>query len=324
MKLKELLKNIKIQTPQIAGNQIVIPLTTTKPLTDVSEEMLISIVSDTDYSHLTLKNDDGKPVIVPQGSAWITKKSGQDRATLKVNVVDCSERKKVNVGCVQSSQGGGITGTDADELRFIPASIRKAAIEKDPNTGNHDYSIIWTDIEEYMKRLGITSGRAHIHDFFDHYKKELETFIAPFEKVKNQVGAIILINNKVIGIELYPNYGSWSKIWKKLIRDSYGSEAICLIKNKQAVSFRPFVEADKVTDIASLRDEVKKVKAKSTEFIVGKVNPTLEYDITERQKGVSVNFNISTIRMAKLGMVGQIVKKGDEVYYLSLFRGVKK
>ena len=325
MKLKELLKNVKLQNPQIAGNQIVVPLTSETPLTDVSEDMLISITSDTDYAHLTLKNNNGKPVIVPQGSAWITKKEGQDRATLKVNVVDCTKSKKVDVGCVQSSQGGGIQGTETDELRFIPATIRHAAMKKHTASSGHDnYSIIWNDIESYMKKLGIKSGRAHIHDFYDHYKKELEEFIAPFEKVENQVGAVILLNNEVVGIELYPNYGAWNKIWRKLIRDSYGSEAIALIKNKQAVSFRPILEADKISSMADLKAEVTKVKVKTTEFIVDKINPILDYTITSQQSGTSVSFKINTINLTKLGLIGQTEEKNGKIYYLSLFRGVNK
>src|SRR3990167_7428075 len=121
MKVKDLLGNIKVgKGIQNAGNQIVIPLISSTEYDDVSEQMLIEVASDVDYAHLTLKNkDDGKPVIVPQGTGFISKAAAQDRSTLKVNVVDCGKSKTVDVACIQSGQGGHFD-KGMDEYTFIP------------------------------------------------------------------------------------------------------------------------------------------------------------------------------------------------------------
>ena len=324
MKVKELLGNVKVSKGvQNAGNQIVIPLIAEEELTDVSSDMLVEIAHDTDYAKLSLQNkDEGKPVIIPQGTAFISKKAGQDRATLKVNVVDCQKYKTVDVACIQSSESSHFE-KGMDEFTFIPTSIREKAMEKHKDgPGHSNYSMLWDDISSYMKKLGMEGQRSHIHDFYDYFKKELDEFIAPFEKVSNQVGAIILINNKVVGIELYPNYGSWSKVWRKLIRDSYGAEAVGLIKQKKTVGFKPYIEADNITTIADLKAEVDNVKKVSMEFIMEKVNPILEKTVESEQTSVSVNFKINTLKVS--GFVGQSVEKDGKLYYLSLFRGMVK
>ena len=285
--------------------------------------MLIEVARDVDYAHLTFKNnDEGKPVIIPQGTAFMSKKAGQDRATLKVNVVDCNKTKTVDVACIQSSEGSHFE-KGMDEFTFIPTSIREKAMQNHTDTGRHEnYSILWEDISDYMKKLGMSSGRSHIHEFYDYFKKELDEFIAPFEKVEKQVGAVILINNQVAGIELYPNYSSWKNVWRKLIRDSYGAEAVGLIKQKKTIGFKPYIEADNISSIADLKAEVNKVKLISAEFIMEKVNPILEQAITTEQTSVSVNFKINTLKTSKF--VGQSVVKDNKIYYLSLFRGMVK
>ncbi len=43
---------------------------------------------------------------------------------------------------------------------------------------------------------------------------------------RTQVGAIILIDDRVVGIERAPSHAYWQSIWPSLIRECYGSLAI--------------------------------------------------------------------------------------------------
>lgn len=318
MKFKQALKTIQFGKPQNVGNMVVIPLISNTEHTDVSEDMLFHISKDSDYAHLTLSNPEDRPSIVPQGATYITKQSAQDRTVLSANVIKPKKEKIVNVGCVESGQGGYISeGTE--EFTFVPPTIRAVAMEKDSE--DHDnYEILWKDIEKYMKKIGMKGIRAHISDFYRQFKKELDEFVASFEPVDKQVGAVILINNQVRGIEIYPNYKSWKKVWRGLIRDCYGAEALAFIKKERVVGYKPIINIDKINSLKDLEIETGKVIIKHLEFVREKVDPIINEELESETVNEVDDFTIDSIRIKDL--VGQAIKKGDNLIYITAIKGM--
>lgn len=315
MKLGDMFKDVMFGLPQSVGNMIMLPIIRDTPITDVSDDMLYNISDDSDYSNLTLENKGDMPIVIPQGSAFINKQSAQDRTVLSADVIDAKSNKKVKVGCIQENTGGHHS-IDTTSENFIPASLREQAIKKRDN-GN--YSVIWKDIQAYNHNMGI-SNRAHIHDFYDKYKKELDEFVAQFEPINNQVGAVILINTEVVGIEIFPNYGSWLKVWRQLIRDSYNAEAVRLAK--EGMSFRSIINVDKVSDIESLKMESNKVIQRGLALIMDKVQPMLEIEITEiGSNKATTDYTVKTFSVANL-MTGQAIRKQDKLVYLTSVRSL--
>lgn len=319
MKLGKVLKDTKFGKPQNVGNMIVVPIVSDTECLEVSEDMLFHIASDTDYAHLTLKNADNRPVVIPQGTSYLTKQKAQDRTILSAHVIEAAKEETVNVSCVESSQGGNLeTGTE--DFTFIPASIRIPAITKE-QPGHSEYNVLWKDIEEYMKKIGIGPGRAHINDFYTHFKKELDEFIASFEPVDKQIGAVILINNVVVGVEIFPNYGSWKKIWRKLIRDSYGADAMALIKKETVIGMKPFVNLDKVNSMEELEEQSKKVIVKNLEFVQKTLEPLIDTDLTQKTLNeVDDDFVIKNIKIGEL--TGQLVTKSDTIIYVTAMKSL--
>lgn len=318
MKLRDMFKNVKFGLPQSVGNMILLPIISDEPITNVSNDMLFNISNDSDYSSLTLKNNDDTPVVIPQGSAFINKQSAQDRTVLSADMIDAKSSKTVRVGCIQQNQGGhNSLGTTSEN--FIPASLRKQAIKK---KGIGGYSVIWKDIEKYNQDLGI-SNRAHLHDFYDKYEKELNEFVAQFEPVDKQVGAIILINTEVVGIEIFPNYGSWLKVWQALIRDSYNSEAVRLAK--AGMSFKPIIDIDQVSGMESLKLETNKVIQQGLTLIMDKVEPMLEEELTNvGSNKATTKYTVETFTISDDFMIGQMITKDedDKLIYLTAVRSL--
>ncbi len=56
--------------------------------------------------------------------------------------------------------------------------------------------------------------------------------MADFERVSHQVGAVVLMDNRVVGIERAPNHAYWASVWSSLIRECYGSLAIEVARRK--------------------------------------------------------------------------------------------
>lgn len=318
MKLKQLFSQVRIgESIQNAGNQIVIPLITDEPNLDLNEDVSVRIAGDSDYSYLTIENFGDRPTVLPQGTAFITEQSAQDRVIKKGTIIEAEKQKRLNVACIEQSQGG-FMDVGTDESTFVPASLRSVAIEK---ADEENYDVLWKDIETYMDKVGIKSGGGHIKKFYETFGKELEEFIAPFEPVKKQVGAIIIINNEVVGLEVYPNYGAWKRVWRRLIRDSYGADAISLIKMGKAIGFKPNINVDDIRSIGDLKQQVNGVQVDVVNFVKEKINPFLEKEITQEEVDDDrTGFANEDITVE--GMKGQCMYKDNKPVYITLVRKV--
>lgn len=313
MKITNMLKDVRFGKPQLAGNMIVLPITG-ESYDAVSEEMLFVISRDSDYAHLTLENKEDRPVVVPQGTAYMTKQSAQDRTVLKATIIDANREKTVEVACIQSSQPGHMA-SGTDEFTFIPASLREKALEKE---GRHEYNVLWDDIKEYMMKFNVNTHRSHLDDFYGHFRRELDEFIAPFESVSRQLGAVIFINNEIVGMEVYPNHNSWKKIWRKLIRDSYGTDAIGCIKHKNVKAFSPLINVDAIDGLEDLRKETSDVMQRYISFTEKLTAPLISEDINIEGEEKVGGFSINDIRLGT--MRGQVIFKGDRLIYMTAVR----
>ena len=60
---------------------------------------------------------------------------------------------------------------------------------------------------------------------FEKLGHSLEDFIATFKPVDRQVAAVLLVNGRLAGLELFDAPSTWRKLWPKLVR-SYALDAI--------------------------------------------------------------------------------------------------
>ena len=314
MKLKQIFEDRELHfgLPQSSGNMIVIPIISELDINDVSSDMMFNITNDSDYAHLTLKNDDELPVIVPQGTAYMNKQSAQDRVILSANVIG-KQAKRVNVGCIESGQCGHMkVGTE--EERYLSATLRGAAMDKDTGARHSQYGVIWDDIEKFNRKLNV-SGRSHIRDFYEKFQNDLEFNIGQFEIVENQIGAIIIINNKIAGIKIYPNRESWNKVWRKLLRDSYLADALALTTLGKALQFRPMIDVDKVNSIEDLETQTSEILISHNENMMSIIEPVIDITTTKDSFDNQLGFSISNFLVKELR--GQIVEKENKVMYLT-------
>lgn len=311
MKVIDLFGTMRLGIPQSAGNMVVFPIISDIEDTEISGEMILTISRDTDYSRLTIKNIDEKPVIVPQGARFWGK--GQERTNLSASIIGPESEKTLQVGCIEPSNAAHIT-IGAKDYSFIPARLRLPAIIKQNAT---NFQVLWKDIESYLNSSGLREGRA-LHVFYDNFQKELEEFVAQFEPVEKQIGAVIIINNQIAGIEIYPNYLAWSKIWRLLLRDSYGADAIALIRKKEIAAYKPIIDLDKIESFEELENEVKNIKADFLGFTKRLVDEILNEDVQMNVRETSSVFHVNNLQSQT--MIGQLISKNEKVVYVSLLK----
>lgn len=319
MKLGRLLENCHLGDLQSVGIMQIIPLLNLRTDESRFASPGEAIVNTSDYGTVNVKNPSGRIMIVPLNAAYMTKKSAQDHATTTVGIVGSKDSTRIeNSLCIEQSQAGLIQ-PDTYRLSILPAAIRADVA---PFASRRtSYSGSWGFIERYNREMGAGS-HSNLRDFFDRFEKELDEFIAQFEPVPGQIGAIIMIGGEIVGIERAPSQEYWLGVWEALIRDCYGSRAMQAVKRLEAKNVAlPESRARLEGSILSLDDLEASLEAaeKSEIDAVGR----LVEGISQEELKVESPYNhlvhgTLDVKVVSNGRItGQVVLEGDEVIYAS-------
>jgi len=219
MKITEMLKGCEPGKIQSVGYMQIVPLIS-KYVDDTIFPPTIK-ASTTDYGRLVITNDTVNDVLVPTGAAIVSKQRAQDHATHKGAFLKKNTTVKIDTAaCIQDSQGGYLNSDNGYHLSVLPWGIREQAYNV---RDRQAYDKLWPVLRQFNSNLGILHDQGHLSAYLDKFEEDMNQFIAEFELVPNMVGAIVLINGMVIGVERCPNYQYWEHMWEPLIRESYGS-----------------------------------------------------------------------------------------------------
>jgi hypothetical protein len=108
----------------------------------------------------------------------------------------------------------------AAQLRAVKAQHVKAA------TGfRSDQGAIWNGISQKATRMNAESPTGAMGEIYEKEKPVLSDFVRHFRPVDSQVGAVFLINGKVVGLECFGKPETFAKVFSKLV-ESYAIDAI--------------------------------------------------------------------------------------------------
>lgn len=218
----DLLTGCTLGRVQSVGRMQVLPLlgdTCDAPAVTLPTELWIGTSG---YGTLTFVNHTPNVALVPCHLAVIVEQSAQDHAMPRAAMVEPSGRLAFDAAmCVQQTQPGLIPEAPRP-LAVLPLALRAAASASADADG---YSRLWSAVQ----RFNVSSGLAETGNlalFLKHFALELERFVAEFECVDEQVGAVVLLDGEIAGIERAPSRAYWSAMWEPLIRFCYGAEAL--------------------------------------------------------------------------------------------------
>lgn len=300
---------------QSVGYMQVIPL-----VSDLSDDRFASPseahseVFTTEYGTLGFRNSGERLLIVPCHAGYVVKQAAQDHAMPNTGLVPpAGERSFNNAMCIQQAQGGMISRGEYRML-ILPHALREQALQM---RREKNYSKLWEAIAAFNNQMGVRAT-GHLEFFLDHFRRELDEFVAEFECVPRQIGAIILIDDQVVGVERAPSHTYWNGIWPSLIRECYGSLAIRVTQLKGEcptlpVSRRPLPSAHSldeletiIADIAQQEDD----QAKAT------VREILREQLTLRKDESMAGLSLETTESDRFA--GQVVSDEQRVVYASL------
>jgi len=284
--------------------------------------------SNRSYGEMTWTNGSNKETIIPNQMAALTKQHAQNHGMVKAGYVKPGQTKQFNdAGCVEGSQGGHFSSVRGNEMRMIPVTIREMLFDK-INSGQ-GYSHIYPAIQELGRQTQSNTGD-YIHKYFDKYDKKLEQFIAHFERPRNLIGIIVLIDGEIVAIDKFPSFTYAEQVWDLMIRDCYGALAVVSeLKDKKAKS--TFTET--YSKLRGRRDETTLEKLaralnKTKEGITKSVEEKLEtlLDLTLSAKADSeANQGLTgtqpkSYKLEHEGYVGQVLSESDFHHLVSIVK----
>ncbi len=253
IKINELLKGYKVDHSGIQNitNMTCIPLISETEYTPIADFTSVNLNRDVAYGELEFKNDADDIGILLQGYTLITDQHAQDRTVPYARLIKGKSTIHVAANCVQAHQCGliDISRLKASDIKILPPSLRAMAMIKgEPHsTKSQGFGALWDNLATWADKIDLKEDG--LIAFYTKFKEQLDQFVASFESVKNQLGAITILNNDVVAIDIVPKYNTWLQIFRPLIRDSYGAEAMRLIQNGQLKSLDSILDDTKVDDM---------------------------------------------------------------------------
>jgi len=226
--VETILKGTGLGPMQSVGQMQVIPLVDTTGAVDERFSPPELEVGTHGYGSVALRNANDKPTIVPYGAGWVVKQRAQDHAIGSGAFLKAGEHRILaRAMCIQQSQPGLIAKAK-HALTILPAQLRAKALAM-----RHvdQYSKLWEHITKFNTELGMGSV-ANLVTFLTTFEKQLDEFVAEFELVPRQVGAIVLVAGEVAGVERSPSTAYFAAIWEPLVRVCYGSLAVLAGKSR--------------------------------------------------------------------------------------------
>lgn len=278
------------------------------------------------YGQISFTNKENKEVILPTQMAVMTKQSAQNHGMTKAGYVE----KYGNVtyhdaGCVQGGQTGHFRGTQ--EFRMLPVTMREMVFDTvgQPSSYGRIYPAI--------QKLGIdTQSNAgnYLNVYFEKYDKKLEQFIAHFERPRNLIGIIVLVDGEIVAIDKFPSFTYAEQVWDMMIRDCYGSLAIISELKKKSVmstfteTYNDLKKSHQENIVDLLEKALKKTKKSMTDSVQEKIQELLNltFDATLDAEGnPSAASKAPKSYMLKTeGYVGQVITENEFNHMVSVVK----
>ncbi|MGN7614588.1 ARPP-1 family domain-containing protein, partial [Magnetococcales bacterium HHB-1] len=282
-------------------------------------------ISTSEYGTMVFENPTSELLLIPSHTSLITPQKAQDHAMATAGIAISKQRRRFQTAaCIQESQGGFIREDEDHRFIILPPPLREAALK---TAFQEDYNKLWPSIRKFNKSMGVKERSAHLEYFFDAYAEEIDYFVAQFEPVHQQVGAIILSHGQVVGIERSPSTIYWLDLWPALIRGCYGSFSLYLEKQISKKDRRKIpdhriplkCEGDSLDDLLTALEETQ---AQENEKAKKVVRQLLELSMQKKRREDDRMDVFSIERVESDRFLGQMVsEKGEDgaAIYASLF-----
>jgi hypothetical protein len=221
-------------TPDTLSTRTVSTLGTFSTVSSFPDYLLLDEVLDSGFVEITEISEEGsipdvkfinrgtKPVLIVDGEELLGAK--QNRIVNLTILVAAHSELTIPVSCVEAGRWRARSRSFTSALRTQYASGRAKRMS------NVSYSLamrgdrmadqaeVWDDIAQKSSRLNAESPTSAMDSIFNTHEATLDAFVAGFQPVEGQVGALFDVNGVLVGFDLFDRPSTLRKVLPKLVR----------------------------------------------------------------------------------------------------------
>jgi len=237
--IKNYLEQIKVGRKQSYKNLALYPLLSTYSsgleyllLDEALSENLIEVVevdSDGSVPELRVVNKSPKLVLILDGEELVGAK--QNRIVNTTILVQGITTIVIPVSCVEHGRWSYDSPTFHSQKRMMSSNLRAMKSEqvnysvRRSGEFRADQGAIWDGIAEKADRMAAPSPTGTMAAIYEKERPSIQEYVKRFRMIDSQVGAIFMINGKVVGLDAFGKPETFSEVFKKLL-ESYALDAI--------------------------------------------------------------------------------------------------
>jgi hypothetical protein len=155
----------------------------------------------------------------------------QNRIVNTTILIPAQETVVIPVSCVEEGRWSYDTERFHSEERIMSPTIRAMKTlqvnysVRESGNFRSDQSAIWDEISAKASRREAESDSMAMAEIYKKEKLAIDDYLKNFAMVDSQIGAIFLINGKVVGMDCFGKSGTFEKTFKKIL-ESYALDAI--------------------------------------------------------------------------------------------------
>ena len=228
---------------------------------------------------LAFENNAERRVLLVDGEQLI---GARQNRVLNISILVPAGRKlTIPVSCCERGRWSYTSSrhfTSSDSSLFSSSRAKKMMQVSDSMQvrGDHrsDQGQIWNDIAMKSASLGVRSGTGAMSDVYEQHRQRLDDYVGAFKVVPNQCGAVVTLDGKVAGLELFDAPDTFARFFGKMLRgfalDAIDVKAPMLAAPAAAIA-RDFIErlmASSAQTFAALGDG-EDVRLKGFDVVAG-------------------------------------------------------
>ena len=256
---------------------------------------VVELDSDGSVPELKVVNKSPEMILILDGEELVGAK--QNRIVNTTILVQGNTTIVIPVSCVEHGRWSYDSPTFHSQERMMSSNLRARKSEQVNysvrSTGEFraDQGAIWDGIAEKADRMAAPSPTGAMAAIYDKEMPSINEYIKHFRLIDSQVGAIFMINGKVVGMDAFGKLGTFSEVFKKLL-ESYALDAI------------DWYDPDK---------EHKALKSEVTRFQKSALSATASAE-TRPSVGLGTDF-----RMESRKITGFALALEDQLLHMSIF-----
>jgi hypothetical protein len=178
---------------------------------------------------LKFVNSSGKRIFLLDGEELVGAK--QNRVLNLSILVPAGKTIVIPVSCVEAGRWHHRSRdfSSAPRAHYAEGRARKMAQVSDSmkSSGRRtsNQGEVWRNISEKFSKFGSSSPTSAMSDIYEQQSGRLEEYVGSFKPAAGQVGAVFIINGRIVGLDLFDFPETFQKLLPKLLR-SYGLDAL--------------------------------------------------------------------------------------------------